>query len=274
MRRRWSLVLAVVMVLSMALAGCGGNEEKLSRDEILVVGMEAGYPPYNWTQLDDSNGAVKIDGAEYAGGYDVEIAKKIADAMGKKLVIEKIEWEGLLPGLESGMIDIIAAGMSPTAERAESIDFTDTYYRSDLVMIVKKDSPYANATSIEDFKGAKITGQQNTFHYSVIDQIDGVIKDTAMQDFPSMRTALQSGIIDGYVSERPEGISATSVLDDFVMVEFEDGFKTDIDDVAIAIGVKKGSPLTEEINEILSEISEEERQEIMDRAIVNQPAAE
>ena len=164
--------------------------------------------------------------------------------------------------------------MSPTAERMESIDFSDIYYTSDLVMVVKKGSEYESATSIQDFSGAKITAQLNTFHYTVIDQIDGVIKETAMSDFPAMRVALQSGIIDGYVSERPEGVSATSANEDFVMVEFEDGFETSVDDTAIAVGLKKGSDLTEKINEILSTISEEERQEIMDEAIKNQPVAQ
>ena len=108
--------------------------------------------------------------------------------------------------LTSGTIDAIIAGMSPTAERWETIDFSDNYYKSDLVMVVRKGGAYENATSIQDFSGAKITAQLNTFHYSVIDQIDGVIKETAMDNFSAMRVALESGLIDGYVSERPEGV--------------------------------------------------------------------
>ncbi|PKC51292.1 hypothetical protein RhiirA1_484070, partial [Rhizophagus irregularis] len=73
------------------------------------------YPPFNWTQKDDSNGAVKIEGSnEYAGGYDVEIAKRVADALGKELVIVKTDWDGLLPALDTKVIDAIIAGMSPT----------------------------------------------------------------------------------------------------------------------------------------------------------------
>lgn len=275
MKKRLSILLVLALMISM-LAACssGGNSGGTSAGEKFVVGLEAGYPPFNWTQSDDSNGGVKIDGnAEYAGGYDVEIAKRIAESLGKELVIVKTEWDGLLPALTSGTIDAIIAGMSPTAERAENIDFSDNYYKSDLVMVVKSDSQYVNAKSIQDFSGAKITAQLNTFHYSVIDQINGVVKETAMSDFPAMRAALQSGIIDGYVSERPEGISASNAIADFTFVEFEEGFETSDDDTAIAVGVKKGSQLTEEINKALSTISEEERQQIMDDAIVNQPAA-
>lgn len=251
------------------------NKTETSDDNTFKVGMEAGYAPFNWTQIDDANGAVPIEGnAEYAGGYDVEIAKRIAEGLGKELVIVKTEWDGLVPALLSGKIDAIIAGMSPTAERKQTIDFTDIYYKSDLVMVVKKGSPYENATSIQDFSGAKVTAQLNTFHYSVIDQINGVKKETALDNFPTMRVALESGTIDGYVSERPEGVSASAANENFVMVEFDDGFETSEEDTAIAVGVKKGSELTEKINEILAGISEEERQEIMDQAILNQPSAQ
>lgn len=275
MRRRMLILLAIIMVIPTILIGCGGNNNSKNDTAVLRVGLEAGYPPFNWTQMDDSNGGVKISGAsEYAGGYDVEIAKRIAEGLGRELVIQKIEWDGLLPALQSGTIDVIAAGMSPTAERMESIDFSDSYYKSDLVMVIRKGSQYENATSIHDFSGAKITRQLNTFHYSVIDQIDGVIKETAMSDFPAMRVALESGIIDGYVSERPEGVSASAANTNFTMVEFEDGFETSDEDTAIAVGVVKNSELTEQINKILQTISEEERQEIMDNAIINQPAGQ
>ncbi|MBP2242066.1 putative lysine transport system substrate-binding protein [Cytobacillus eiseniae] len=278
MRNKLFIFLALSLVTMILLAGCGTSEETGgtgSEKDTFKVGLEAGYAPFNWTQMDESNGGVKIDrNAEYAGGYDVEIAKKIAEGLGKELVIVKTEWDGLVPSLTSGKIDAIIAGMSPTAERKEMIDFSDNYYKSDLVIVVKKGGAYENATSIQDFKGAKITAQLNTFHYSVIDQIDGVEKQTAMDNFPAMRVALESGVIDGYVSERPEGVSASSANENFAMVELTEGFETSEDDTAIAVGIAKDSELTAKINEILAGISEDERISIMDAAIKNQPAAE
>lgn len=268
MKRKFTLLLALSLAMLILVTGCG------SKESAFKVGMECGYAPFNWTQMDDSNGAVKIDGtAEYAGGYDVEIAKRLAEGLGKELVIVKTEWDGLVPALTSGKIDAIIAGMSPTAERKQTIDFSDNYYKSDLVMVVKKGSKYENATSIHDFKGAKVTAQLNTFHYSVIKQIDGVLQQPAMDNFPAMRVALESGVIDGYVSERPEGVSASAANPNFAMVEFEEGFTTTDDDTAIAVGLAKGSELTEQINKILAGISEDERKAIMDTAIKNQPAA-
>ena len=287
MKMKKILAVALVGAMAIGMFGCGGNkdanndaqngQDTQTNNGQLRIGMECGYAPFNWTQQDDSNGAVAIEGGGgYANGYDVQIAKKVADGLGKELVIVKTEWDGLVPAVQSGVIDGIIAGMSPTAERKESIDFSDNYYVSDLVIVVRADSPYADATSLADFAGAKITGQLNTFHDTVIDQIEGVAHVTAMPDFPSMRVALESGIIDGYVSERPEGISASAANSNFAFVGFdlENGFTYNVDDAAIAMGIKKDSDLTTQVNEVLAGISQEERDQLMKDAIANQPAAE
>lgn len=283
MKMKKLLATAMVGAMAFGLFGCGGNDaadtteqDGQAESNQLRIGMECGYAPFNWTQQDDSNGAVAIEGGGgYANGYDVQIAKKLAEGLGKELVIVKTEWDGLVPAVQSGTIDGIIAGMSPTAERKQSIDFSDNYYVSDLVIVVRADGEYADATSLADFAGANITGQLNTFHDTVVDQIEGVNHVTAMPDFPSMRVALESGIIDGYVSERPEGISASAANSNFsyVIFEPENGFEYNVDDGAIAMGIKKDSDLTAQVNEVLATISEEERQTLMEDAIVNQPVA-
>ncbi|MCB2300707.1 transporter substrate-binding domain-containing protein [Clostridium tagluense] len=279
MKKKLSLLIVASLSVVMLLTGCGSSSSsKEAKAEeaggTFKVGLEAGYAPFNWTQMDASNGGVKIEGgSEYAGGYDVEIAKKIAKDLGKELVITKTEWDGLVPALASGKVDAIIAGMSPTAKRREVIDFSDNYYKSDLVMLVKKGGKYDAATSIKDFKGAKITAQLNTFHYSVIDQIQGVNKEPAMDNFPAMRVALESGMIDGYVSERPEGVSSEAANKSFKMVEFKSGFTTTDADTSIAVGIAKGSDLTVKINKTLAGISKADRKNIMDAAIKNQPSA-
>lgn len=277
MKMKKAIAAALVGFMAMGLlAGCGGGKETQEESNELRIGMECGYAPFNWTQQDDSNGAVAIEGGGYANGYDVQIAKKVAEGLGKELVIVKTEWDGLVPAVQSGAIDGIIAGMSPTEERKKSIDFSDNYYVSDLVVVVRADSEYANATSINDFAGAALTAQLNTFHDTVIDQIEGVEHVTAMTDFPSMRVALESGIIDGYVSERPEGISAAAANDAFVYVGFEveNGFQYEINDAAIAMGLAKDSALTADVNEILAGISQEDRDALMANAIAQQPTAE
>ncbi|MFZ1689671.1 MAG: transporter substrate-binding domain-containing protein [Trichococcus flocculiformis] len=281
--KTWKTTMAALMGLFI-LAGCGNGttEDSSAADgsaesDAFVVGMEAGYPPFNWTQNDDSNGAVKIDGADgYANGYDVQMAQKVADGLGKELVIVKTEWDGLVPALVSSKIDAIVAGMSPTDERKEAIDFSDSYYTTELVMVVKSDGAYANATTLADFADAKVTAQLNTLHYGVIDQIEGVQKQPAMDSFTSMRVALESGTIDAYVSERPEAISASAANSAFKMIELNqaDTFELSVADSEIAIGLIKESELKDQINEILSGITEEERIQMMEEAIKNQPSAE
>jgi len=271
-----TLASALVLALALSFAACGAPEGSADK-QVLRVGMECNYAPFNWTQLDDSNGAVPISSGGYAGGYDVEIAKRLADALGRELVIVKTEWEGLIPALNSGKIDAIIAGMSPTAERAESVDFSDPYYESELVIVVRKDGPYASATSLADFSGAKITAQLSTFHYTVIDQIPGVEKQTAMETFPAMIVALKSGKIDGYISERPGAVSAMASNPELTYVEFSEGngFVTSKEDVAISVAVKKGSAeLLAGINEALKSISQEERESLMQAALDNQPVTE
>ncbi|RHW37563.1 ABC transporter substrate-binding protein [Lysinibacillus yapensis] len=283
MAKKLSFLMTALFAM-LLLAACGSSEEgtsgstsdsKAKESDVFKIGLEAGYPPFNWTQKDDANGAVKIEGSnEYAGGYDVEIAKRVADSLGKELVIVKTEWDGLVPALQTGVIDAIIAGMSPTDERKQVIDFTDNYYTSEFVIVTKSGGDYANAKSLADFSGAKITSQINTTNYAVIDQIPDVQKQTAMKSFSHMRVALESGVIDGYVAERPEAISASSANENFTYVELEDGFEVDEADVSVAIGLVKGDENLEKINETLNAITEEERQQIMDQAVANQPAAQ
>ncbi len=260
-------IFMLLIFLAVFICGYAENNE-------LKVGMECGYAPFNWFQNNSKNGAVKIENG-YCGGYDVEIAKLIAKGLDKKLVIVKSEWDALLgPALTSGKVDIVIAGMSPTPERKQSLLFTNPYYESDLVVVVKKDSKYAAAKSIEDFEGARITGQLSTLHYNVIDQMKGVNKQPAMENFPSMIVALNSGKVDGYVSERPGAMAAAMSNPGLTFVSFEDGkgFKYEKSELDVAVGVKKGNEeLVNKINKILAGISSEERKQIMETAIKNQP---
>jgi putative lysine transport system substrate-binding protein len=300
-------IFMLVVALLVSLAACGGSTQPAASEsaaasesvaaapesseavvseepseaaaEPFKVGMECAYPPYNWTQTDDSNGAVALEAGQFAGGYDVEIAKKVAEGLGRELVVVPTSWDGLIPALESGVIDAIIAGMSPTDERKESIDFTDSYYREDIVlgMVVKKGGAFEGATSLADFSGAKITAQLGTYHYDKISQITGVAQQEAMKDFTAMRVALSTGIIDGYVSEKPEGESAMAAdPDTYVFIEFADGKGFDLSegDTSIAVGVKKGNPeLVSAINKALAGISEDDRKAMMEAATKNQPAA-
>ena len=270
--------LGLLALLVFILVSCGGakkSEVKKEESKVLRVGMECGYAPFNWFQSDDSKGAVKNATNGYCGGYDVEIAKLVAKGLGKDLQIVQTDWDGLLgPALGAGKVDIVIAGMSPTEERKANLDFTDSYYKSDLVVVVAKDGKYANAKTLNDFKDAKITAQLNTLHYTVIDQLTGAKKVTAMENFPAMIVALSSKKIDGYISERPGAMAAELSNPNLKYIYFSEGqgFKYATNEVDVAIAVKKNSPeLVSKINEILKGISPEQRKQIMEDAVKNQP---
>ena len=277
-------ILALILTLSLmvcALASCGGGSNKddlaaVKEKGKIVVGMECAYAPYNWAEPTANENTVKVSNGTYADGFDVQIAKYIAESLGVELEIMAIEWDGLIPALENGQIDMIIAGMSPTAERDLSIDFTDTYFDSNLVIVVNKNSQYASATNIQDFSGAKITAQLNTFHYTVVEQINGVKKQTALADFAALIQSLNSGAIDGYVCEKPGAVSAVAANPNFAFVEFSagNGFECDPAESSISVGLRDGSTLREAINNILANLTTADKEAMMDAAIARQPASE
>ena len=265
MRKILALFLAAMMMLCCASAFAEGT---------FRVGMECNYAPYNWTQANASEYAVEIEGGGgYADGYDVQIARKIAEGLGKELVIVKTEWDGLPMGVMTGAFDAIIAGMSPTEERKATIDFTDAYYNVLPVVVVRKDGPYANAKTLADLSGASITGQLNTFHYGLIDQIPGVNKAMAMETFPAMIVALKAGAVDGYIAEGPGAMADTMANPELTYLSFDEGegFTVAEGETSIAVGLAKGSPLMDSINEILAGISDDERKQIMEDPIARQP---
>lgn len=260
------LSLFALLLLSFGFAN------RAQADEYLRIGMEAAYAPFNWTQDDDKNGAVKIEGTnQYANGYDVQIAKQVAKELGKKPLVVKTSWNGLIPALTSGKLDMIIAGMSPTAERKKEIAFSNSYYTSEPVVLVNKDGAYANAKTLKDFKGAKITSQQGVYLYNLISQLTGAKQEAAMGDFAQMRQALESGVIDGYISERPEALTAESANSKFKMIQFKKGFEVNEEDATIAIGMRKNDKRLEQVNAAITKISAKDQVALMDKMIQNQP---
>lgn len=290
--KKSNIVLLAVLILALLLTACApANSGQAANDnknkqtntqttgkKVLKVGMECAYPPYNWTQVDDSNGAVKIEGTnEYAGGYDVEIAKKVAEALDMELVVVKTKWEGLIPSINTNVIDFIMAGMTETPERAQAIDFSVPYYSSKLIMITKADSKFADAKNLKDFAGAKVSAQLGTLHYDVLNQLEGAEVQAALPDFTALRLALNSGSIDAYVGEEVEGVSALTVFDHFKVIKFADkeGFVVDDEGsefVTVSVGMKKGNELKDKVNEIIKSISADEQNKIMLKVLEHLPS--
>ena len=259
--KMWRMMTVAAVAASMTCGVFGVQSVSADDKKTLKVAMECGYAPYNWTQPDDSNGAVQISGSsDYAYGYDVMMAKKIADELGYDLEIVKLDWDSLVPAVQSGQVDCVIAGQSITKERQQMVDFTDPYYYASIITLVKNDGDYKDAASVEDLKGATVTSQQNTIWYdSCLPQIpDGNILP-AQESAPAMLVALEAGKCDAVVTDMPTGKAACVAYPDFKLLDFTgtDGeFEVSDEDINIGISLKKGNDeLKDAINGVLSEMT-------------------
>lgn len=286
-KRVISIILCLAMASSLlALTGCtqktntAATSSASSQRKVLKVGMECNFAPYNWTQPTNSNGAIQISNSsgEFANGYDVMMAKKIADAIGYDLQIVKTEWDGLAPGVSSGKLDVAIAGMSITQKRLQTVDFTDVYYKASIYTLVRADSKYASAKSIADLKGAICNSQQNTIWYDLLSQIPNAQIQPAMKNVPALIVALNSGKIDVFVTDKPTAMGAVYANKKLVMLDLSKGgndFKASDEDTNLGIAVSKKAPdLKAAINKALAAISAADRDKIMQDAIEKQPLAQ
>ena len=268
----------LVLMLSVAFVFANGSKEaSSSSSNTLKVAMECGYAPYNWTQTTDANGAVKISGStEYAYGYDVMMAKLIAEKLGKDLEIVKLDWDSLVPAVQSGTVDCVIAGQSITSDRLQMVDFTTPYYYASIVCLVNEGSKYENAQGISDLKGAVCTSQQNTVWYDVcLPQIEDANILPAQESAPAMLVALSAGRVDLICTDMPTAQAALVAYPSFRLLDFtesDDNFVVRQEEINIGISVSKNNPeLTAAINEVLATLTVEDYNRMMDEAISVQP---
>ena len=292
-----SAVLAGAMVFSLCGAGAvfAGETESsteagaetaftespdgsgLLEDGVFTIANECGYAPYNWSQPDDSNDSVPIeDTSEYSNGYDVMIAKKICDAYGWTLKINRLDWDSLIPAVQSGQVDAIIAGQSMTAERAEQVDLAGPYLYASIVVLTKKDSDFAGAKGISDLSGGKCTSQMGTIWYDkCLPQIEGADIQEAAESAPAMLMALETGAVDYVCTDMPTAQGAVLAYPDMQILDFtgsDDNFEVSDEDINIGISVKKGNTaLKDEIDAVLSTMDKDDFDEIMGDAVKIQP---
>lgn len=242
--------------------------------DVLRIGMEAAYAPYNWQTSEASEFTIPIENVKgaFADGYDVQVAKRICKKIGADPVAVKMSFSGLVDALNNGQIDMIVAGMSVTPEREQAVDFSDPYFVGYFGLFVKEGSPYASATSLRDFSGAQVLGQKDTMLDDVIDEIPGVVHQTPVDSVPNVFSHLMQGTCDAvtYNTENEKGYMKQNP--GIVPVRFAkgEGFKGE---VAVNIGVPKGcEQLRGTVNDVLAGIDADERQQIWDACLDRQPA--
>lgn len=275
-KRIFALLLVAATVLGLCACGAGTQTKTGVEDGVLTVAMECAYAPYNWSQSDDSNGAVKIkDSTEYANGYDVMMAKKICEANGWTLEIVRLDWDSLVPAVQTGQVDAVIAGQSMTAERMEQVDFAGPYLYASIVCLTKKDSKFASAKSLSDLAGGSCTSQLGTIWYDTcLPQIEGAIVKEAKSSAPDMLMALETGDVDFVCTDKPTSQGAVIAYPDMKVLEFTGagGFQVDQGDINIGISVMKGNTvLKDKIDSALKGMTADDFNSIMNDAVKIQP---
>lgn len=279
------LSLLSLLILGLTVTGCSKEVNTgLGKEGVLVVGMECAYAPFNWTETEktDTNVAISNVPGAFAEGYDVQVAKMIAEELGLELQIKALDWGALINNLNTDGIDLIIAGMSPTAERLESIDFTSAYYESTHVLLVKQSSKFASATSLDEFKGAKVIGQTGTLYASLVPQAveHGAIAGVDLNTVPEIVNAIIHDTVDATILEEPVAKGLVSQYAEsstpLTYVKLTNGgFTVADEDRIVSIGVRKGFTYTEQINNVLTNvITSSVRQQLMEQAINNAPSGE
>ena len=274
-------LLAILMALMMVPV-CAACAESVSgvEDGVLTVAMECAYAPYNWAQPDDSNGAVPIVGSPlYANGYDVMIAKAICEANGWKLEIKQLDWDSLIPAVQSGVCDAVIAGQSMTSERMESVDFAGPYLYATIVCLTRKDSAFANAKGLSDLKGGTCTSQSGTIWYeSCLPQIPDANIGMPAESAPAMLMAVASGTVDFVCTDMPTAQGALIAYPELVLLDFagsDDDFKVSEEEINIGISVQKGNTvLLNAMNGYLKDKTADDFNAMMAEAIKIQPLSE
>ncbi|MDO4437126.1 MAG: transporter substrate-binding domain-containing protein [Coriobacteriaceae bacterium] len=260
---------------TVADAGASGAaaDALLGDGKTLRVGMEAAYAPYNWQVSQESEFTIPIENVSgaYADGYDVQVAKLIAAELGMEAVAVKLDFGGLIDALNNGQIDIVCAGMSVDPERAQAADFSDSYIDDDIVMLTKKNSPYAGATTFEELAGASILGQAATMYDDVINQIEGANHMTPAETVPLVVQGLTSGTCDIITYSKLSVPQLLETYPDFVQLKMSDKFEGSLmpDNAAIAKGNSEALDL---INEVIAGIPADERQTMWNECMDRQPA--
>lgn len=295
MRNMMCTALAGTMLL---LTGCGASTSantaetagstagQAAESKVLRVGMECAYAPFNWTQLTeevpDGSKAVPIYGSsDYAYGYDVMVAQKLADQMGMTLEVHKVEWDSIGLSLDANEYDCIIAGMGRTKEREASYSFTEPYYYRDNCLVVKAGSEFEGIKGLSDLAGknVKVTTQLGTGWVPLLEQIPDAELGANYETTAEVFMAITNGVADLAVIDLPTAESAKLTNTDLVIItpDENDAFEGDKEMTNVCIATRKDdTALRDEIQEAMNAIGWNDKaamDELMNKAVTLQPAA-
>lgn len=268
-----------------AASATEGTEAASTSNGVLRVGMECAYAPFNWTQVSAEvpNGDTAVEiygGGGYAYGYDVMVAKMLAEELGMDLEVHKVEWDSIGISMDSGEYDCIIAGMGRTSERMLSYSFTEPYYYRSNCVVVKKGSEFENITGLSDLAGKNViaTTQLGTGWVPLLDQIPDVVLGANYETTAEVFMALSNETANLAVIDVPTAQSALLTNDDLKMITLADGdtFVGDEEMTNVCIATRKDdTELRDKLQEAMTAVGldRDKMNEMMEEAISVQPAA-
>ncbi|MGN0585644.1 MAG: transporter substrate-binding domain-containing protein [Oscillospiraceae bacterium] len=294
-----SMLAAGAMAMSM-LSACSSSgssdtatassasestEAESTSKAVLRVGMECAYAPFNWTQVSAEvpNGETAVEiygGGGYAYGYDVMVAKMLAEELGMDLEVHKVEWDSIGISMDSGEYDCIIAGMGRTSERMLSYSFTEPYYYRSNCVVVKKGSDIENITGLSELAGKNVTAttQLGTGWVPLLEQIPDVVLGANYETTAEVFMALSNETANIAVIDVPTAQSALLTNDDLKMITLADGdtFVGDEEMTNVCIATRKDdTELRDKLQEAMTAVGldRDKMNELMEEAISVQPAA-
>ncbi|MBQ7593165.1 MAG: transporter substrate-binding domain-containing protein [Synergistaceae bacterium] len=261
-----------IFLVALIIAAMIYNIFPHKNTRVLRIGVECDHAPYNWEEniSSDTNFSLANYPGFFVEGYDVQIAKLVADKINAKIEFYKIEWDNLIDALIEGRIDAIFSGMVDTYERKRRIIFSDPYevVKTEYVIVVNTKSKYRNAKTLRDFNGAKILAQKGSRFDEVIDQIPGVQHMPSIEEQHIIFDEVIRFNVDGTVVNYDTGLSYSRRFSNLKLIRFyrNDGF--DLGFNGLCAGLRKTDlKLLSEINSAIDSISMNERQNVMDHVI-------
>lgn len=247
----------ILLAFILLIAGCSqvqDNQQDIKAilgKEKLVVGTSADYPPYEFIQ--------QVDGKQEFVGFDMDLARYIADSWGVDLEIQDVKFDALLTGLETGMYDLVIAGMTPDPNR--KANFSHIYYKSNHGVVIKK-TDAETITSLESLPGKKVGVQMGSIQEGIADGIEGINK-TSLSNINNLILELKSGKVDALIMETPVAQSYVNANQDLMMVE---NLVIDDGQGGTAIAIKEGrDDLTNQVNLVLEQV---EKDKLMEEWVV------
>lgn len=280
-----TVAVSFAIVSALSLLGCKGKKTTSSKP-VLKVGMECAYAPFNWTQTSDKTPdgtpAVPIFKEKYyAYGYDVAVAKMLAEHLGMDLEIHKSEWSSIGISMDVGDYDCIIAGMGRTAERELAYSFTSPYYYRDNCIVVKAGGSYESVKGLSDMagKGVRVTTQLGTGWIPLLDQISGAVKTGNYETTSECFMAVSNDVADVAIVDLPTAQSALMTNKGLKIIQLDkkDGFVGDGPMVNVCIATRKtDTALRDKLQKAMDELGWNDKAKmdaLMEKAITQQPAA-